>query len=115
MPRKHLSWDDHMASELKDPEYARMYLDTALDEYQKDHELPMLLIAMRHLTDAQGGVAQLAQRTGLNRENLFRVLSGKSNPRWDTVVAILGGLGYQFTLKPLAKPTVAEGALAAVH
>ncbi len=107
MPRTYQTWESYMEGRLKDSEHARLYLETALEEFHEDHDQSALMVAIRNVTNAQGGVAQLAQRTGLNRENLFRVLSGKSNPRWDTLEAILGGLGYRLSVTPIVEPAVA--------
>lgn len=36
-----------------------------------------LLLALRHVTEAQGGIGKLAIKTQLNRESLYRTLSTK--------------------------------------
>ena len=46
-------------------------------------------VALRTVADAVGGMAALAQRTGLSQETLYRTLSEKGNPRLDTLSAIL--------------------------
>lgn len=106
MARKHQPWDEYLEAKLRDPEHARVYLETALEEYHEDRDRAAFLVALRNVANAQGGIARLAEKTSLNRENLFRVLSGKSNPRLDTVDAILGGLGFGLSVKPL--PTAAQ-------
>ena len=52
-------------------------------------------VALRTVADALGGMAVLAERTGLSRETLYRTLSGKGNPRLDTLAAILAAFGLR--------------------
>lgn len=44
------------------------------------------------------GMAELASRTGLSRETLYRTLSAKGNPRLDTLTAILRALGLRLSI-----------------
>jgi probable addiction module antidote protein len=56
--------------------------------------------ALRTVADAAGGIAALADKTGLSRETLYRTLSKKGNPRLDTVAAILAAYGLQLSVRP---------------
>ena len=58
------------------------------------HALP---IAQRTAANLLG-MAELARRTGLSRETLYRTLSDKGNPRLDTLGAILGAFGLRLTV-----------------
>jgi probable addiction module antidote protein len=88
MPRS-ASYDDLLADMLKDEERARAYLNAALDE----QDPRVFLIALRNVTQAQGGIARVAARSGLNRESLYRTLSEKGNPSVQTLARVLGALG----------------------
>lgn len=57
-------------------------------------------IALRTVADAAGGVAALAEKTGLSRETLYRTLSKKGNPRLDTLAAILAAYGLRLSVRP---------------
>jgi probable addiction module antidote protein len=87
---------------LHDPEEAAIYLQVALDEYQTDGEVEAFLIALRNVTEAQGGVGKLAKRAHLNRQSLYRTLSSKGNPRLDTFGLLLKGLGFHLSIEPVA-------------
>ncbi len=56
--------------------------------------------ALRTAADVLG-MTELARRTGLSRETLYRTLSAKGNPRLDTLGAILGAFGLRLTLAPV--------------
>jgi probable addiction module antidote protein len=90
-----------LIEDLEDLQEAQAYLEVALEEYEQDRDLEAFLMALRHVADAQGGIGKLAERTKLNREHLYRALSGKGNPRLETLDAILHGLGFRLTIQPL--------------
>ncbi len=93
--RQHRRFEDSLKERLADAEYARVFLDVALEEYEKDGDTDAFLLALRDVTEAQGGIGKLAERTNLNRQNLYKALSEKGNPRLETVGAILHGLGFR--------------------
>ena len=44
------------------------------------------------------GMSQLARESQLNRENLYKILSRKGNPELGSLYAILGALGFKFSI-----------------
>jgi probable addiction module antidote protein len=60
-------------------------------------------LALRTAADVLG-MAELARRTGLNRETLYRTLSKSGNPRLDTLGTILNAFGMRLVVKRAAKP-----------
>jgi probable addiction module antidote protein len=101
MPRS-ASYDDLLMDMLKDEERARAYLNAALDE----QDPRVFLIALRNVTQAQGGIATVAARSGLNRESLYRALSEKGNPSVQTLAAVLGALGARLGVARIKGPGV---------
>jgi len=95
---------DYLIEKLRDPEETAVYLSVALEEYEEDQDVDAFLLALRTVVDARGGVSELAKRTGLNRQHLYRALSEKGNPTWSTLGAILTGLGFRFTIEPAQQP-----------
>ena len=93
------SFKDNLLEDLKDPEFAQYYLEAALEDYEKDGDTESLLVAMRDVAQARGGIGKLAKQTGLNRSHLYEVLDGKHNPRLDNLLTILSGLGFRIRLE----------------
>ncbi len=93
------SYHEELIASLKDPNEAYGYLQVAIEEYQIDNDSEALLVALRNITDAQGGMTKLALKTHLNRQNLYSILSKKGNPRLDTFGLILKGLGFKLTIE----------------
>ena len=70
---------------LKTPEDIAAYLNEVLEE----DDPKLLMLALRNVADATGGISALAEQTGLNRESLYKTLSGKRNPGIETINMIL--------------------------
>ena len=99
--RQYRKFEDSLKERLVDADYARVFLDVALEEYEKDGDTEAFLLALRDVAEAQGGIGKLAERTNLNRQNLYRALSDKGNPRLETVGAILHGMGFRLSVEPV--------------
>ena len=65
------SYRSDLLETLKDPGEAAEYLSAALE----DGEAEVFLLALRDVVDSYGGISKLAASSGLNRENLYRMLS----------------------------------------
>ncbi len=99
--KKSRSFEEYLIEKLKDPEYARIYLETALEAYEKDRDSEAFLLALRDVAEAQGGLGKLAEKTQLNRAGVYKALSEQGNPRLDTMEKILHSLGFRLSIEPL--------------
>ena len=97
MNKKFVSYHEVLIESLKDREEAIAYLDATL----ADDEKPCIFLpALKNVLEAQGlEVAELARQTGLNRENLYRILSLKGNPKLTTILAILQAMGLSLKIE----------------
>jgi probable addiction module antidote protein len=76
---------------LTDEETVATYLTDALET-----EDPRVIAkALGAVARARGGMAQLAQETGLSREALYRALSDSGNPELATVLKVMRALGIR--------------------
>lgn len=103
--RKLRKFKDILIERLLDKEYAKTYLEVALEEYSKDRDTKTFFLALKDVATAQGGLSKLAKNTNLNRSNLYDLLSGQSKPKLDTVDTILHALGFRLGIQeePLQK------------
>ncbi|MCH8922940.1 MAG: transcriptional regulator [Planctomycetes bacterium] len=88
-------YKNDLLKRLSDPDYAAGYLSACAEEGQGE-----FLLGLRNVTEALGGVAQLAADTELNREGLYRMLSKDGNPRLSSLFTILNAVGLQFNCVP---------------
>lgn len=84
---------------LKDPREAAAYLDAAID----DGDEAGMLLALRQVAQALGGVAVLARKPKLSREATYRMLSESGNPELKSLTAVLGAAGLRLSVKPMTK------------
>ena len=95
--RASISHDEAVVRELrKDPELAAEYLKAALEDADNPG---VLLIALRHVAEARGGIAKVAKDAGIERESLYRALSARGNPRLSTLVAVTKAMGLKLTVE----------------
>ena len=91
------SHDEAVIRQLRDDaEFAVEYLKAALED---DDEPGVLLIALRRIAEARGGIAKLAKAAGIERESLYRALSVRGNPRLSTLVAVTKAVGLRLTVE----------------
>ncbi|MFY9791860.1 MAG: addiction module antidote protein [Candidatus Sulfotelmatobacter sp.] len=98
MKDKTSEWHDEvMRRRLREnPEFAAEYLKAALEDAEEPR---VLLIALRRIAEARGGIAKVAKAAGIERESLYRALSAKGNPRLSTLVAVTKAVGLKLTVE----------------
>ena len=89
---------------MKDPIEAAAYLEAAIEQ---GHQAALML-ALRHVALAQGGIAAIARRAKLTREAAYRILSKSGNPELRSLSAILAAAGLKLSVKPAGRAGVAE-------
>ena len=93
------TWREVAVERMADPAAAEAYIRLALQEYDADGDAASLLVALRTVVEARGGIGALAKATGLNRQTLYRTLAGRHSPRLDTLSAVLKFCGLALSLK----------------
>lgn len=93
------SFKANLLKALQDPEEALAYLEAAFDAYEADWNVDALLLAMRDLAEAQGGIGKIAKQTIVSREHLYDILASKHTPRLDTMLSILSALGFRLRVE----------------
>lgn len=79
------------------------YLETKeeINEYLNnaymDDDPQVFLIALGHLAKKRG-MMEIAKKTGLNRESLYKSLSGTGNPKFSTISKVTKALGCKLAV-----------------
>ncbi|MGL5829388.1 MAG: addiction module antidote protein [Angustibacter sp.] len=87
------------ANYLESLEDVAAFLGAALEDSLADSSaLPQALgiIARSH------NMSELARRTGMSRDGLYKALSAEGNPTWSTVISVAMALGLRLELHPTA-------------
>ncbi len=96
MKRKMIDYQEDLIESLRDPEDAIAYLNAAL----MDDDERMFLLALKNVLEAQGGdMTTLAKEADLNRENLYRILSHKGNPKLTSIKSLLNAMGFELAVQ----------------
>ena len=69
--RKMIKYRDYLIEELSDREEAIAYLQTSIEEYQKDGNTPALLLALQSIIEAQRGRSELVLQVYLLRGLIY--------------------------------------------
>ena len=77
------------------PAYAVELLNSILE----DGEQAELLIVLRQMARAFGGVQSIAERANLNPTQLYRTLSEEGNPALSSLTAILKAMGLRLAVE----------------
>jgi len=96
-----------VAEFLTDDETIAAYLTEVLDSDDPRYFAKALGAVAR----AKGGMTELAGKTGLSREALYRALSDTGNPELGTILKVMRALGVRLTAfvecKPQSEPEYA--------
>lgn len=71
-----------------------------LEELLADGDPRVITIGLRDVADAIGGMSELARRSGITREALYRALSADGNPRLSTLGAVLKAFHLRLAVAP---------------
>lgn len=69
------------------------YLDAVL----QDNDPALLAVALGDIARARG-MTELARKTGLSRESLYKSLSGERVPSTETLLKVIHALGFKLTV-----------------
>ena len=78
-----------------DPASAAEYLNPILEDGDQEE----LMLALRRISEAFGGVQKLARSARLIANTLYRTLSSKGNPELKSLPAVLRAMGMQLTVR----------------
>jgi probable addiction module antidote protein len=96
--------DEAMAEVYRnDPDFALQVINAILEDENGDQG--ELLIVLRQMTKAFGGVQAVAEQAHLNPTQLYRTLSPEGNPALSSFSAILKAMGLRLSVQPIHAPT----------
>ena len=94
-----LPYEGWPIEQLKEPREAAAYLETVLE----DGSQAAIMLALRQVAQAQGGIARIARKSHLTREATYKMLSKSGNPELRSLSAVLKATGLRISVKPIAK------------
>lgn len=95
------TFDEHFSECFKNKEYVQAWLEDTLNEFLNtgnvDEFVECLLDVVKN--SERGAITRIANNAGINRANLYDIMSGKVTPRIDTAFKLIKGLGYKYDIK----------------
>ena len=91
-----LPYEDWLIERLKNPREAAAYLEAAIE----DGDQAVLMLALRQVAQAQGGIAEVARKSNLSLKATYRMLSKSGNPELKSLTAILNAAGLRLAVRP---------------
>lgn len=94
-----LPYEPWLIDQLKDPTEAAAYLEAVIE----DGDQATLMLALRQVAQAQGGIARVARKAKLTREATYKMLSRSGNPELRSLKAVLKATGLRIAVRPIEK------------
>lgn len=101
---KSRDYEKYLIESLKDPEEAVGCLNAAIE----GGDPKVFFLALKHVQQAYGGMAKLAEKTNKSRASLYKTLSAQGNPYFKTIQHILSTINLDLIVthrKPGSKTT----------
>jgi len=84
---------------LKEPAEAAAYLEAVIEEGDQ----AAIMVALRQIALARGGIAVIARKAKLTREATYKMLSKSGNPELRSLTSVLEATGLRLSVKPVEK------------
>jgi probable addiction module antidote protein len=97
MEQNRAAYTEDLRERLSDPAYAAEYLNAVLEDKEEGADA-VFLVALRNVAEAFQ-MSNVAKQAGVNRENLYRMLSSNGNPKLSTLFAVLKTLGLRLSVQ----------------
>lgn len=92
-----------IAEYLDDEEMIAAYLNDAMETANEQGSASALNIALGNVARARG-MSEIARRSGLSRESLYKALASEAQPRFDTIQRVFASMNMKITLVPADEP-----------
>jgi probable addiction module antidote protein len=97
MALKTTIWD--AADFLDDAEMIADYLEVTLE----NGDPALIAMALGSIARSKG-MTEIAKKTGVTREGLYKALSADGDPKLSTFLGVLKSLGLRLSVKPVQEP-----------
>jgi probable addiction module antidote protein len=101
--RSSIPHDESMIALYRDdPDFAAYMLDEAL----KEGDQAEVMLTMRRIADAHGGVGMVSDASKITRNSLYKTLSDKGNPVFSNLTVLLKAMGLRLSVQRIEQPNL---------
>ena len=101
-PPPGVEFEPFILEKLKDPELAAQMLNAAIEDFMETNNIDIFNAILKDIVKAQN-ISELSKSASISRNQLYRIIEGKSEPKLTSFLKIFHSLGYQLQLKPIDK------------
>ena len=94
-----MPYESWLIERLKSPAEAAAYLEAVIEEGDQ----AAIMLALRQVAMARGGMAEVARKAKLTREATYKMLSRSGNPELRSLTSVLEATGLRIAVKPIDK------------
>ena len=94
--RAAVPFEELLSKQLKNRRFAAHYLTETFQDGSQEE----FFVAIYDVVKAYGGVKSFAEKSGVSRPHLHKILSGKANPTLPTLRMLLYALGFTIDVVP---------------
>lgn len=94
MPRRSKDWNEGLAKDLRDKNFAREFLIAAIDEGVSTQ------VALGKIIRAYG-IKEFSEMSGIASPNIIRAINPEYNPTQETLNRLLKPFGLMITVSPI--------------
>ena len=88
------SYENGLKEDLADSVEAAEYLNAALEDGSQE----VFLLALKDVANAKG-ISEISRLTNLNRENLYKILLARGNPKLTSLNSVLHSMGLKLAVE----------------
>lgn len=100
--RKLRTWREYLIKRLSDDrDRASGYLQAALEDYERNQDPVVFLLALQTVVESHGGISEIAKQIDINPETLSEMLTSDVLPEVGTLATVLNALGCQISIEPI--------------
>ena len=99
--KRSVNYQDLKLIRLKDPKYAKLYLETALEDTREDGNHEAFLLALRDVVEAQGVIQEVDKNDTKPKQSFYHTVSEEGSPRLETLDRVLKTLGLRISIEAM--------------
>lgn len=91
-------FDEIFLQDLQNPDFAREYFESILNDYIRDKDTVSFLQCLKPLIEAKENISEFSRKVGISRAYLYKIFKNKVNPEFETLEKIFKGLGFELCI-----------------
>ncbi len=79
-------------------ELLETFILTIIEDYHETEDLSAFLISLKQVIESKGGMTTISEKTGINRQHLYKMFSQEGNPTFTNLMKVLKSLDLSINI-----------------